>query len=211
MPKRVVVEHRQLAAYVAGVLARLGLAAGASFATVSTFAADLGHTAVFPALATGGALHVVGQEEAGDPAALAARFAADPVDCMKIVPSHLRALLRGSDPQALLPRRRLILGGEAADQDLIDAVNDLARRGAPDLELFNHYGPTETTVGALAGRLEWELPDGAAAPPLGRPLPGVRVHLLDETLELSWCRRGRRARCSSAAAASPAATAAAPT
>ena len=185
MPKRVVVEHRQLAAYVAGVLARLGLPAGASFATVSTFAADLGHTAVFPALATGGALHVVGHEEASDPAALAARFAADPVDCMKIVPSHLRALLRGSDPQALLPRRRLVLGGEAADQDLIDAVNDLARRAAPDLELFNHYGPTETTVGALAGRLEWDLPDGAATPPLGRPLPGVRAYLLDATLELA--------------------------
>jgi len=178
-PKRVVVEHRQLAAYVDGVLARLGLAAGASFATVSTFAADLGHTAVFPALATGGALHVVREEEAVDPEALAARFAADPVDCLKIVPSHLRALLRGSHPQALLPRRRLVLGGEAAGRDLIDEVNDLALRAAPDLELFNHYGPTETTVGALAGRLDWELPAGAAAPPLGRPLPGVRVYLLD--------------------------------
>jgi amino acid adenylation domain-containing protein/non-ribosomal peptide synthase protein (TIGR01720 family) len=184
-PKRVVVEHRQLEAYVSGVLRRLDLPEGASFATVSTFAADLGHTAIFPALASGGALHVIGQDEAADPERLADRFAAEPVDCLKIVPSHLRALLRGSRPEDLLPRRRLVLGGEAADRDLLDELNDLSLRTAPELEIFNHYGPTETTVGALAGRLDWDLPEGASAPPLGRPLPGVRVYLLDGELRLA--------------------------
>ena len=176
-PKRVIVEHRQLTAYVQAVLDRLGLPEGASFATVSTFAADLGHTAVFPALATGGTLHVVGHDEATSPEALADRFTAEPVDCLKIVPSHLRALLRGSRPEALLPRRRLVLGGEAAGRDLLAELADLSSHAAPGLEIFNHYGPTETTVGALAGRLDPDVQEGAV-PPLGRPLPGARVYLL---------------------------------
>ncbi|HEU4457451.1 MAG TPA: AMP-binding protein, partial [Longimicrobium sp.] len=74
-PKGVAVEHRQLAAYVHGVTEALELDGLASFATVSTFLADLGHTAVFPALCTGAALHVVAQERAADPALLAAYLA----------------------------------------------------------------------------------------------------------------------------------------
>ena len=38
---------------------RLQLPAGSHFASVSTFAADLGHTAVFPALCSGGCLHLI--------------------------------------------------------------------------------------------------------------------------------------------------------
>ncbi|MFI6182281.1 amino acid adenylation domain-containing protein [Nonomuraea sp. NPDC051191] len=53
----------------------------------------------------------------------------------------------------------------------------------PDLpfRLFNLYGPAECAVNAIAG----EVPphDGRTRPPaLGRPLPGVTVHLLDEEL-----------------------------
>ena len=43
-------------------------------ATVSTIAADLGNTVVFPALATGGCLHVVSQERAENQALLAEYF-----------------------------------------------------------------------------------------------------------------------------------------
>ena len=58
-PKGVAVEHRQLVSYTLGVHARLALPAGASYAHVSTFAADLGNTVLFPPLVTGGVLHVI--------------------------------------------------------------------------------------------------------------------------------------------------------
>ncbi|MGH9362584.1 MAG: AMP-binding protein, partial [Thermoanaerobaculia bacterium] len=90
VPKGVAVEHRQLASYLAAITARLALP-GASYATVSTFAADLGHTAIFPALATGGRLHVVSVERASDAAAFADYFGRHEIDCLKIVPSHLEA------------------------------------------------------------------------------------------------------------------------
>jgi amino acid adenylation domain-containing protein len=176
-PKGVAVEHRQLASYVAAVLERLDLPAGATFATVTTFAADLGHTSVFGALASGGTLHVIPRELSADPGRLAMRFTAHPVDVLKIVPSHLAALLAAApSPERVLPRRRLVVGGEAATWELIERVHALA----PGCRVLNHYGPTETTVGVLTAVLEER---AGERPPLGRPLPGNVVRLLDAGLE----------------------------
>ncbi|HEU0300193.1 MAG TPA: amino acid adenylation domain-containing protein, partial [Longimicrobium sp.] len=174
-PKGVMIEHRQLASYVGGVLARLDLPEGASYATVTTLAADLGHTSVFPALCTGGALHVVTHERGGDAEAFAELMRRAPVDVLKITPSHLAALLAGSDPAAVLPRRRLVLGGEASRAEWIDSIRELA----PELRILNHYGPTETTVGVLAGFADQLRAAASGTVPLGRPLPGARVYVLD--------------------------------
>jgi amino acid adenylation domain-containing protein/FkbM family methyltransferase len=175
-PKGVAVEHRNLFAYLEGVSERLAGAAGASYAIVSTFAADLGHTAVFPALATGGCLHVISAEQATDPGRLEAYFREHSVDCLKIVPSHLSALLASAQGGVALPRKRLILGGETCPWDLIERVRALA----PECVILNHYGPTETTVGVTTFRVEsrGDAP-AAASVPIGRPLAHARVYLLD--------------------------------
>lgn len=179
-PKGVAVEHRQLLNYLAGILQRLDLPAGASFATVSTFAADLGNTAIFPSLCSGGSLHVVSQETASDPNALADYFARYPVDCLKIVPSHLEVLMTSSCPERILPRKRLVLGGEAANWDLIKNLQELA----PDCVILNHYGPTETTIGVTTYRVEKGQSDNrSATPPIGRPIANTQVYILDQRLQ----------------------------
>lgn len=45
------------------------------------------------ALCSGGCLHIVSSDRAADPQALADYFHRHPIDCLKIVPSHLKALL----------------------------------------------------------------------------------------------------------------------
>jgi non-ribosomal peptide synthetase component F len=55
-PKGVCVTHRNLCNYVHAILDTLALPRHASFATVSTLAADLGHTALYPALCSGSTL-----------------------------------------------------------------------------------------------------------------------------------------------------------
>ncbi|HVT17882.1 MAG TPA: amino acid adenylation domain-containing protein [Thermoanaerobaculia bacterium] len=175
LPKGVAIAHRQLLHYVAAIAERLPLGAGASFASVSSLAADLGHTAIFPCLCTGGVVHVVAQEALVDPPALAAYFTRHRIEGLKIVPSHLEALLAYPEPHALLPRRVLVLGGEAATWSLADRLHALA----PECTLLNHYGPTETTVGVLTH------PVGAGGErlstlvPLGRPLAETRVYVVD--------------------------------
>jgi amino acid adenylation domain-containing protein len=179
-PKGVGVEHRQIASYLDAVLARLELEPGASYALVSTLAADLGNTVIFPALATGGTLHVLSQESASDPEAASAYFERHPVDCLKIVPSHLASLLETARPERVLPRRRLVVGGEASRRDWIRQIRELA----PACRVLNHYGPTETTVGVLAAEADRPRGEGAWTDtvPLGTSLAHARVYLLDPCL-----------------------------
>ena len=178
-PKGVAVEHRQLANYVNAVSERLDLPAGSSFAMISTFAADLGNTVLFPSLCSGGCLHLVSQERAAAPDALADYFTRFKIDCLKIVPSHLKALLSSSRPEQILPRSRLVLGGESSSPLLIKQVKELA----PHCLIMNHYGPTETTVGVMTHRMDESLANNDSKHiPLGRPIANASVYILDERL-----------------------------
>ena len=178
-PKGVAVAQSSLVNYTWAVAARLGLALDGdeplAYATVSTLGADLGHTAVFPALVSGGTLHVVPEEIATDGARFAEYVRAERVDVLKITPSHLRALLGAGGP-GVLPQKLLVFGGEALHWDLVDEV-----LGAGSCRVANHYGPTETTVGCCA----WVVPASAGAPrrggsvPIGRPLGNVTAHVVD--------------------------------
>ena len=180
VPKGVAVEHRQLCNYLHGVLERLALPNPASFATVSTLAADLGNTMVFVPLCTGGCLHVLSQERVADPFAMADYFSRHAIDCLKIVPSHLAALHTSPHPEYIFPRRLLILGGEASRSDWVESLQRLA----PGCAILNHYGPTEATVGVLTYRVEENQRSLVTSTlPLGRPLANVQIYLLDQHLQ----------------------------
>ena len=177
-PKGVAVGHRQLSNYVEGITSQLQPSAGASFAIVSTFAADLGHTMIFPALTSGGTLHIISQERAASPQAMATYFDQHPIDYLKIVPSHL-AMLTSVASERVLPRRCLVLGGEASSSDWISALQNQA----PHCKILNHYGPTETTVGVLTYPVRRESFHATITLPLGRPLANTQVYLLDAYLQ----------------------------
>lgn len=181
-PKAVMIEHHQLCSYVRAVTRRLPVSEGATFAMFSTFAADLGNTALFPSLLGGRCLHLISQERLSDPSSLADYLTNNPVDCMKIVPSHLEALHSYAHPERIMPRECLVLGGEASYWSWLDSLQWMA----PDCAIVNHYGPTETTVGVLTHEAEKERPVlRSATVPLGRPLDGSKVHLLDSKLNLA--------------------------
>jgi acyl-coenzyme A synthetase/AMP-(fatty) acid ligase/acyl carrier protein len=167
-PKPVPVEHRQLTAYLDAVATRVGQVGSA--ALVSTIAADLGLLNVYGALTTGGTLHLLDREAATDPVA----FAAHRVDVLKCVPSQLELLASHGDLGSVLPRRLLVLAGEAVPWTLVDRIAE----ARPDLEVQVHYGPTETTVSVL-GCTAAEMPRLTAYVPLGTPFPGVRCFVAD--------------------------------
>lgn len=179
-PKGVAVEHRQLFNYVQSILEKLNLAVDSSFATVSTFAADLGNTSIFPALCIGGCLHIISQERATNPEALVEYCDRHTIDCLKIVPSHLMALLSASQPQKILPRKRLVVGGEALSGNLVKMV----REYTANCPIINHYGPSETTVGVSTFSINtdnnWEVSDIVT---IGRPLANNQIYILDHYLQ----------------------------
>ncbi|MEM7410829.1 MAG: amino acid adenylation domain-containing protein [Myxococcota bacterium] len=179
-PKAVAVEHRQLAAYIAAIEPRIGVGAGACWGNLSTLAADLGHTTLFPALATGGTLRLFGEESMGNARVLAEQLRACPIDVLKIVPSHLAALLDGAGgpeaERALLPAQALLCGGEPLPSALVERIGDAVPT------LLNHYGPTETTVGVVVGDARSMPSDAEGRVPIGHPLGHARAYVLDERL-----------------------------
>jgi amino acid adenylation domain-containing protein len=184
VPKGVAVRHRNLVNYADFITKRLNLSKypdGLQFATVSTLGADLGNTCIYPALISGGTLHIVSYETSTDPRALAEYVKKHPIDVLKIVPSHLQALVQSEDATKLLPRKYLIFGGETLTPKLLEKVEALH----PSCEVLNHYGPTETTVGSLTLKLkdyDWKQAKLGSIP-IGRPIQNTQVYVLDANLE----------------------------
>ncbi|MER5321146.1 non-ribosomal peptide synthetase/MFS transporter [Streptosporangium roseum] len=174
-PKGVGVQHRQVLTYLAGVRERFEVEPAAVYTLLQSLSFDFGVTIFYLSLMTGGELHLV------DPQSPVEELAGQlgRTDYLKMTPSHLASLLADpdiADPADLLPRKLLVLGGEASKWSW-------ARELSAHTTVVNHYGPTEATVGisthAVTGEAERSL-----NLPIGRPLPGARVYVLDEHLRL---------------------------
>ncbi|MFH7334838.1 amino acid adenylation domain-containing protein [Streptomyces sp. KHY 26] len=177
-PKAVEVQHRALLNYCAAFDERLTATGLDSYGLATTFAADLGKVSVYGALLSGARLDVYPRDTTLDPRALAADLAAHPVDCLTYTPSQLAALAAEGDLAALLPRRVLVVAGEAFPPRLAEQI----LRVRPDLEVHNGYGPSEATILATMHRVR---PADTAGPrvSIGTPLAGVEARVLDERLE----------------------------
>lgn len=178
-PKGVSITQGNLSNYVLSILEDLNLEQGKDFALLSALNADLGNTAIFPCLCTGGCLHILSDEQRLDSQAFADYLQANNIDYLKIVPSHLSALLDSINQDRHLPCKTVILGGESASRDLVQKIYT----HAPDCTVFNHYGPTETTVGVLTYQVRSA--DYALLPanlPLYKPVANTEIYLLDQQL-----------------------------
>ena len=152
------------------------------FGLASTLGADLGNTSLLPSLLAGGTLHVLSKETTTDPARFSDYVTAHPLDVLKITPNHFAALVagrHGSDLASILPRKWIVLGGEALRPEVARALI-----GAGETHVLNHYGPTEATVGALtftatSQSVEAATALGAQTIPLGHPLPNTHVYVVD--------------------------------
>jgi len=178
LPKGVAVDHRALVNYTQFILRRLHVTEPLQFGTVSTITADLGNTCIFPALVSGGCLHLISYDVAMEAPLFSAYVAKNPIDVLKIVPSHLNALLASGAPD-ILPRKYLILGGEALSWELVDRVFETK----PACKVINHYGPTETTVGSLTFDVRQH--EQSLTTPIGRPIANTQAYILDSQLNLA--------------------------
>ena len=187
-PKGVAISHESLVNYTRFMCEKLQIDMASSgsplqFATVSTIGADLGNTCIFPSLVSGGSLHIFSHERATEGQLFADYISSHSIDVLKITPSHLSALVAAQDHTSVIPRRHLILGGEALPLSLAERISKLAR----DCRLINHYGPTETTVGSLTFNIE-EKDDSArvySTIPIGRPIANTEAYILDQNFEPS--------------------------
>ena len=178
-PKGVLTTHANLANYARDIARRTGAdSSPLAFGVVTSISTDLGNTSLYGALSSGGTVVLIEPAAAADPGMFVRAIARNPVDVLKITPSHVGALLAG-DEARVLPRTLLVLGGERVPWDLIDRVRRIS-----DVAILNHYGPTETTVGSCT----FPIADGPGehrpgSVPIGRPISNTSCYVLDDELE----------------------------
>ncbi|WP_369359725.1 amino acid adenylation domain-containing protein [Streptomyces sp. cg2] len=169
-PKGVVVEHASLGEFLVSSRDRYPHAAGTGLLH-SPVSFDLTVTVLYVPLVMGGRVRI------GD---LSLRTVPvpgqEPPSFVKATPSHL-ALLEGPG-DAASPTGALVLGGE---QLLGEALAPWRQRH-PQAWVYNDYGPTETTVNCADHVLKPGDPTPSGPVPIGRPLPGNRLYVLDAAL-----------------------------
>ncbi|MDQ0600887.1 amino acid adenylation domain-containing protein [Streptomyces canus] len=110
------------------------------------------------------------------PADLTAIIAKNKVTVAWLTAGLFHAVIE-SGTQDLRELRYLIAGG-----DVLSAAHiDRALRELPNTTLVNGYGPTENTTFTTCHTFDGAVADGPV--PIGRPIHGTSVHLLDESLE----------------------------
>ncbi|MCM3812990.1 amino acid adenylation domain-containing protein [Streptomyces sp. DR7-3] len=126
-------------------------------------------------LLTGGEVVVAAPGHLG-PAELARIVAETGVTGLWLTAGLFHAIA-AEDPACLAGLRQVWTGGEAVSPDAVRAVS----QALPHLTVVNGYGPTETTVFATRYAVP-QLPADAVSVPIGGPLDGKRVLLLDDAL-----------------------------
>jgi myxalamid-type nonribosomal peptide synthetase MxaA len=189
-PKGVLIEHRGAVNLVRGFLARHDFAQQ-RLLMIPPLIFDASVGDIFPALASGSALVLHPSPTELGPAELERFCDEHRVSAIDAPAALWRRWCEGlaARPGSRLPHLRLMMiGGESVPVDQVRRFAEITERRAV---LCNHYGPTEASVCAtLHSTVDGsDLVDAASLDlPIGRPLPGVRVYVLDTHRAL--CPRG---------------------
>ncbi|MFD2415743.1 amino acid adenylation domain-containing protein [Amycolatopsis pigmentata] len=163
-PKAVVVTHRGIETMVAEQSERFAIGRGTRLLQFASLSFDVAAAEIYGTLLCGGCLVLADVTLAGLPGVVAARG----VTHLMIPPVALGTLPEGALPEGMT----LIVGADACPPELVE-------RWAPGRRMFNAYGPTEATVNVTISE---PLSPGDAVVPIGRPIAGTRVFVLDQWL-----------------------------
>jgi amino acid adenylation domain-containing protein len=173
-PKGVLTTHRNVAAFVAGWQERFPIEAGTRMLGISSLGFDASAIDLYVPLTVGAQVQLVSSEDRADPERLRRFLVAHEVEQGVITPTMLSMV----DPADVPGWRVVFSGGEVLPAEL-------AARWAPGRRVANVYGPTETTVVVLTADIAGSPADPPAEPlPIGRPMPGHRMYVVDEDLRL---------------------------
>ena len=165
-PKGVLLEHRGLLNLVLAKIDRFHIEPDARVLQYVSFGFGVSAADVLTTLVAGATLVVRGPEPLAG-ADLARTLSDQRVTHLVAPPSVLATM-----PETSLPLlRTVVVGGEPCAADLV-------HRWAPGRRFVQAYGPTEATVCSSTAVC---VPDDGR-PPVGRPLPGVRMLVVDENL-----------------------------
>ncbi|ORA09953.1 non-ribosomal peptide synthetase, partial [Mycobacterium asiaticum DSM 44297] len=169
VPKGVAITHRNVTQLLRVTSFFQRRTSAQSFAATQwhSYSFDVSVWEIWGTLLFGGRLVVVPEEVAGSPADFRALLISERIDVLTQTPSAVGVLATDG-----LEATALVVGGEACPTAVVD-------RWAPGRVVVNAYGPTETTVYAA---MSAPLAIDAGPPPIGSPVSGAALFVLDEWL-----------------------------
>ncbi|MCP4154898.1 MAG: AMP-binding protein [bacterium] len=173
-PKGVLVEHRNVMAYVYAFYREFEITKRDILLQQASFAFDVFVEEVYPVLLRGGQIVVAGMDtvlEMGSLEKLIRRSNITLISCSPLMLSQLNAL------PVFETVHTYINGGDTLKTEY---VNNLLKNAA----VYNTYGPTETTVCATYYRCGTGGAGNGPEPPIGKPIGNYRVFILANTDEL---------------------------
>ena len=162
VPKGVAITHRNVTQLLASP--DTALPAAGVWSHCHSLAFDVSVFEILGPLLHGGRLVVVPESVVGSPEELHDVLVAERVSVLTQTPSAVAAL----SPEGL-ESVALVMAGEACPAEVVD-------RWAPGRVMVNAYGPTETT---LCVSISAPLTAGSGRPPIGAPVPGAALFVLD--------------------------------
>ncbi|GAA3971260.1 hypothetical protein GCM10023085_61820 [Actinomadura viridis] len=173
-PKGAMNTHRAIANRLAWMQEAYGLTGDDRVLQKTPIGFDVSVWELFWPLMNGARLVLARPGGHRDPAYLADLVRARGVTTLHFVPPMLRAFLAVPGVEECASLRRVICSGEALPPGLAGRFFERL----PGVRLDNLYGPTEAAVDVTA----WTCRPGDATVPIGTPITGVRVHVVDERM-----------------------------
>ncbi|ORT57421.1 non-ribosomal peptide synthetase [Streptomyces sp. CB03238] len=181
-PKGVAVEHRNVRHICNAWGERYGLAElKLRFLSVSSLSVDLFFADLIRSLPFGGTLIIASREVTTEPSALLDLIERTGATGIEIVPSLMTAVVHEVEQRGgEFPPLRLISVGSEGWR--VEDCRDLLRLAGDDTTIVNAYGGTEATVDSTVFTPTLDSLRDEVFVPVGRPLPGTRVYVLDDAL-----------------------------
>ncbi len=182
-PKGVLITHRQVVNLMVNDESDFNFSDQDIWTLFHAFSFDFSVWEMFGALLYGGCITIVPHLTAQDPRQFLKLLKLNQVTVLNQTPTAFYALIphivadfeQGGDSLAL---RYVIFGGESLAPWLLKPFRTIY----PQVKLVNMYGITETTVHVTFKELnDMDIQTNTRA--IGRPLPGLRVHVLDKHLQ----------------------------
>jgi len=195
-PKGVMISTGSVAHYAQALQASLQISADDHYLHTASFTFSSSVRQLLVPLAHGATVVIATAERVGNPLALFELIAARGVTISDLVPSYWRACVRvlaldapqradtqpvGADTQVCPYRLRLFLS--ASEPLPPDTPRDWRAEFGHAADLVNMFGQTETAGIVTTYRIPDQLDEYTHVVPIGRPLAGAQIYLLDRQLQ----------------------------
>ena len=175
-PKGVMISHRAIANRLLWMQSAFPLTPADRLLQKTPVSFDASVWEIFLPLATGAKLVLARPDGHKDSAYMVQALADHGITVLQLVPSMLQVLVEEIGLESCSSLRRVFGGGEALPGQLQQRLAE--RLG---IELHNLYGPTEAAIDASCRPCRAD--DVRLVTPIGRPLPRLRIFLLDDGLQ----------------------------